>query len=154
AVAAGDLGERAFGAEEAAPGAPDDHHAEQHERPPHAPEYELGEQGHVVEDARGTLGERQHRRQRDEHDIETDDGPLHDADAPLVARQPVAEQPRPPIDTPDHVARERAPMAALRLRIGVYVHRRHPRCRYLATSTACGASGWKSSKNLYSPGSR
>src|SRR5262249_7708180 len=43
AIAAGELGQRSFGTDQPAPGTPDQHHAQQDEWPPDAPEYELGE---------------------------------------------------------------------------------------------------------------
>ncbi len=55
APAAGELAQRALGAEDAAPRPADQHHADQHERPPDPPEGELRGQRQVGPDMRGVV---------------------------------------------------------------------------------------------------
>src|SRR5581483_12334818 len=68
----------------------------------------------------------------DQKQINRHHGPLHALDGALVRRKPAANAFQRPIGNKRR---------GLRLR------------GHFATSTACGASRWKSSKNSYSPGS-
>ncbi|CPI68111.1 Uncharacterised protein [Bordetella pertussis] len=76
AALAGPLGEHALGTEPAAPGAPQQRHGNQDERPPHAPERELRQHGQIVEDRRGVVRQGQEHRHDQQERIRSDDAPL------------------------------------------------------------------------------
>ena len=84
------LRQRAFGAEHPAPETADKHHAQEHERPPDPPKYELGEEREIGPDVRGALRRRQKRRNNDEKRVGGDDNPLNGLDRPLAPHEPVA----------------------------------------------------------------
>ncbi|MNE29366.1 hypothetical protein D3C80_1228420 [compost metagenome] len=62
AILAGPFAQRAFRAQHTAPEPAEQYDRQQHERPPEAPEQELGEQGQVVQHPRLAVGQRQQCR--------------------------------------------------------------------------------------------
>ncbi len=92
------LRQRAFRAEHAAPQTPDKDHAQENERPPDAPEDELGEKREIGPDMRGALRRRQKRRNDDQKCIGGDDNPLHGQDRPLMPHKPIARSGQKAID--------------------------------------------------------
>ncbi len=63
-MAAGEFRQRAFGAEQPAPGPAEHHHAQENEGPPHAPEHELRQQRDVRPEVRRAVRQRQRERHR------------------------------------------------------------------------------------------
>src|SRR5262249_61639596 len=78
----------------------------QNERPPNAPEDELGEDGDAAPDMCGAVGQGQESRHRNEHKVDADHGPLQPPYGGLVAHEPVADTPGHSIAAPRH-ARDR-----------------------------------------------
>jgi len=89
--AAGEFGHCALRAEQPAPHTTDQHGGDQHERPPHAPEHELGEAREIIPEEGGAARQRQQHWNAQKHRIDGHHAPLHDADGALVALQPVAD---------------------------------------------------------------
>jgi len=94
-VLAGPFAQGTFRAEHAAPQAPEQHHRQQHERPPEAPEDELREQRQVVHQARLAVRQRQQRRQHQQHGVDQHHRPLHGTDQAPMAAHAIAQALQP-----------------------------------------------------------
>src|SRR3984893_12247391 len=86
------LGQRALRTEEPAPGAADQKHAEEDERPPDTPEGELREEREIVPDMREPSGQRQECGHGDKHKINENDRPLAALNQAPVAAQAFPER--------------------------------------------------------------
>jgi hypothetical protein len=91
AVTAGEFGERAFRTKNAAPDPPQSERGDDHERPPDAPEHELGEQGEVVQHAGVLRRHGKKGRHRHQGQVEHHHRPLHADDEAAVAPHGIAQ---------------------------------------------------------------
>ncbi len=87
--------QRAFGTENAAPGAAGQYHAEKHKRPPDPPKNELRKESEVIPDMRVRFRQRQKSGDGNKQDIDEDDGPLDLLNEALVAPQGLAQRLKP-----------------------------------------------------------
>ncbi|MCY1443598.1 hypothetical protein D9M71_600240 [compost metagenome] len=91
AILAGPFAQRAFRAQHTAPEPAEQYDRQQHERPPEAPEQELGEQGQVVQHPRLASGQRQQCRYYQQHGVEQHHRPLQGANYPGMAAHAVTQ---------------------------------------------------------------
>ncbi len=95
AMVTGELRQRAFRTENAAPDASEQHHADHHERPPDAPEEELRKQAQIVVNVGIFRRQRHERRNDQQHQIKEDNDPLDRQNRAAVALHGGADSGQP-----------------------------------------------------------